>query len=490
MSSYYFTTVSGVLPNTASPKRSYVRPGCRPHLAWVGAVPMGEVSCLKGDGTGCRVAAHGQPSTGLSGLVTVDSANGSQLVAYGQESHVNVRRTATASLPSQRRIVATLLHPKTTAAAAAAAGVVGDLPPLLVSDDRGSIYEFAPLGGEPADRRARLEGAAVSTGSWRLLTPDRSPLPSSVIINGAHPPVPRGLDVSRGTPGWVGLGWSAATSHLICAREGFHDVRVLDLGTGDVVRTYGTTHGPSGMCVLDPGHGPLATCAIVTEGCLATLFDLRCPSAVVPLTSTTLAAMNIDEGNAAPPRSAADGSSLLVDRLTSTAGRITDACSTASPFEVALSIDRALCVYDYRKLKRLWTSSNVLKYSIGSIAATAGGRAVVCAGIDAEVRIVQLFPKDAVGEVQPLLSFADIHKQQATATSITNNVHAHGAVEPSTENTQAPAADDPSRSTFRTRLNTSVCCETTWQGGWVTALNEGHSIAVGVSMNNELFVAQ
>lgn len=60
--------------------------------------------------------------------------------------------------------------------------------------------------------------------------------------------------------------------------------------------------------------------------------------------------------------------SLIPGRLTSVNGVISDVCGTRNEFEVALSIDRALCVYDYRKFTRQFTSSAVLKYEIASIA--------------------------------------------------------------------------------------------------------------------------
>lgn len=526
---YYFSTVTGLLPPATQSivlpsclsKRPYVPRAARPHVAWSveasSPLCMGRLNRLRGDGTATRATENvegeregsgsnllsgSRTTLGLQQLMTIDATEGKRVVTYYADQtndksggDVGIACTESSCIPSNRRIVSLLCASGTRSGCEATTSAVGDGPALTsstyVSDDMGNVYLLhwpqrvashdAAGEDDMTRKRARVEGNEAGTATvsvsnrWEVVQPAHSPLPSTIVAAaGECSP----FAVAHGAPGWAGLcqlSLSGATETLISAREFFNDVRVVDVATSTVVRTYSTTHSPTAVDV-PPGQ---CNCVLVTEGCLATLFDVRCPSAVISM-ATALAfarAATAPRGEEAPEGSAVQASTtetvvpLVPGRLTSTMGDIRDVCHTANPNEVALCIERSLCVYDYRKFTRLFSSANVLKFAIASIAACGEGRAVVCAGIDAEVRLFPLQPKSASGPPPPPLTGSK------------------GGV-PSASDPQAPAPDDPSRSTFRTRLNSSVSCESTWQGGWVTAVNAGGRVAVGVSSDNEVFLAQ
>ncbi|CCW68824.1 unnamed protein product [Phytomonas sp. Hart1] len=432
-------------------------------------------------------------------------------------------------IPSDRRITAILLDAYDSVSFEKA-DIPGMMPSVWVSDELGNIYKLQcsglasstesisavdgvdaltpsissgkkrsrpiDLGNHPERRPRGPRAGAFSRSPLRddlgpLQTTWESVVPSrSVLTSMAYPPddgaeggwVRSLLGVSRGSGGWTGLAWASpgpGTRFLFSAREGFSDLRLVDPTARTVVRTYGTTHAPTGMFV--PGGSPadaagsgansiLANTVLITEGSLATLFDVRCPGVVMNLTTPMFdpswhegqpqSASKVGNGGC-PQADAGSSPSLVASRLSKATGTIRDACGTANPFEVALCIDRALCVYDFRNFTRHQTSLNVLKYDIASITSLAGGWAVACAGIDAEVRIIPLSSK-----------------------------HTLATDHPTTNKTKGEDTEDSPKGTFRTRLNSATTCETTWQGGWVTSCNHAGGAAVGVSMNSEVFIAQ
>lgn len=552
---YSFSTVSGVL--AAQSQRQYVPRASRPHIAWT-APPssdvslLGKLSRLKGDGTATRAAKPSKAAKdnedeavepragdtyGLLQLLTVDASSGTKLhlisptsVAGGAVSRLS------SSIPSNRRAAALLLSSSSNAvggnANTTAAAALDDVEsgPTYVSDDLGNIYTYTWVADDtapPVMKRQRPEvtaaaaggaGNAASSGeregAWRIVagahssTSRHSSIPLAADATGDIAAL---FSTARGGSGWAGLAALNASS-LVSVREFFSDIRIVDPSSCTVVQTYSTTHQPSGL------HLPslsFPSCVLVTEGCLATLYDSRCPSAVMTLAEIYTAAEDrvttgeptdsvvTEKSAAAPPPPP-----LVPGRLTSSTGCIRDVCATAAPMEVAFAIDRALCVYDMRKFNRLFTAASVLKFNIASVAAVAAGRAVVCSGTDTEVRLIPLFARDATPAndgKDGVLSLAGgaaaegrPKQRKATVPSST----APPPPSPSASNGAATAAAlttgggvidvtaiGPGGS-FRTRLNTSVCCSTMWQGGWVTSFNGGGAAAVGISIDGEIFLAQ
>ncbi|KAL7702653.1 hypothetical protein N2W54_006568 [Lotmaria passim] len=553
MASYTFSTVTNVLP--LGVQRAYVPRAARPHLAW--ACPayatatshvLGEHCRLKGDGTAAREtraageeegevsheATSSTPTTSpanassemkLRALLTTDAASGTQLTLYHDVAAPGTAQCSATAIPSQRRVVA-LWSPLSQRATERAEESVarfldGDVP-LYVSDDAGNVFlhrwGVSSESGihEPSLKRHRGEGCDAAGGSeaWTAIAAAHTPFPHSAAAF-----TPSTLEslfaVTRGAPGWAGLAAlstdNAATPQLVSAREFYHDVRVLDPVQREVVRVYSTSHPPTGL--LCPSMEATPHCALVTEGCLATLFDVRCPSAVLSLGEVYAAqaewaaaraekapqessATSAEEPAAPGARGIAPAAAppppappLVPGRLTSTVGQVRDVCGTSNPFEVACAVDRALCVYDLRKFSRLFTSSNVLKYVVAGVTAVAGGRGVVCTGIDSEVRLVPLHEK------------GDTAATAAEALSLAGRVVAQAQKKKQCSNTLKKAEASSSSSgidvdsigpggTFRTRLSTSVSCTSVWQGGWVSTQNLGGMAAVGVSIDGEVFLAQ
>ncbi|KAG5492464.1 hypothetical protein JKF63_01042 [Porcisia hertigi] len=537
--SYSFSTVNGVLPLGA--KRAYVPRAARPHLAWSAEQPsrmLGSQCRLKGDGTAarertcdteCAEAEEGEgaiplsshSALGLAGLLTTDAASGTHLSFYSDSAAPQTPLYSTA-IPTQRRVVAMWTPPTCTSADIAGGVEACAIAPLFVSDDTGCVYAYhwgnSDLSNAPAEKRRRTDAKAEcllredEDGVWTPMAPAHSPLFSEVAGVQLCTSVKSNLfAVTRGTPGWAGLTAlntslpCPATSQLISVREFYHDVRLIDPTRQTVLRTYSTTHAPTG--VLSPSVQVAPHCTLIAEGCLVTLYDTRCPSAVVSLGDVYEAQAELraakdvatlgsdhqdcggDRGGGQTNGKGSSGASALTasaptpplvpGRLTSTVGQVRDICGTVNPFEVACAVDRALCVYDLRKFNRLFTSSSVLKYVIGSVTSVAGGRAVVCAGIDAEVRLIPLHDKTeaAAPDMLPLAARVDTQAQEK------KRQHGKNAGKADTD------AAGPG-GTFRTRLSTSVSCTSVWQGGWVSSCNAGGAVAVGVSMDGEVFLAQ
>eukprot|EP00796_Vickermania_ingenoplastis_P005611 gene5611-4031_t len=430
--------VTGVLPYAPGQRRSHASRGATLHLAWVSddsrqMLGRRHQLCASPEGGETEAEAEAEaPPAGLwlRRLLTVDAPSGQRL-----ELHSPGETCVTAPLPSRQRIAAVL-----------AASAEGDEPTqVCVSDVRGNLYtcDVAALlhAGEslPATRR-RTESSAGGPDVWAAVTSSDSTLPAASAAA-------RGWwEKSRGLPGWSGLE-ALAASQLVSLREFFQDARVVDRGTGEVVRAYSTTHPPTGL------HAPAAlpTCFLAAEGPLCTLFDTRCPSAALSWEDSInpKAWRGLQPGDDRPSCAAAS-------RLTSISGDVRSVCAAASPNEVAMCIDRAVCIYDVRRFARLHTSSNLLKYDVGSIAPTRKGSAIVCVGIDSEVRVIAVGGPKAGGK---------------------------GGT--------TPAQDAGSLAgTFRTRLHQTMCCEETWQGGWAASVNDGGAAAVGVSNTGEVFIAQ
>ncbi|CCW64760.1 unnamed protein product [Phytomonas sp. EM1] len=525
-----------------------------------GGATESSITNINGDSTereeGCRdeKASTSLPTYDLARFLTVDSETGKKVAWYyptscdddGGPTMDHKKKVGSSGcflssgIPSDRRI-ATMLPDAYDNSSLEKTEIPRMMPLLWVSDDLGNIYKLqhpalpsTAVGTSEVDgvdafassvssgqkrsrpidlddpnerplQRPRAEGFPLSSlpTTWELVVPSRSVLtslayPSDDGVEG--PSVGALFGVSRGSPGWAGLAWAPSGPRLFSAREGFSDLRLVDPVARAVVRTYGTTHGPTGLFVPggsswssheagSGGNSLLVDTVLITEGCLATLFDVRCPGVVMSLTAQladatqhvrqsqgTTDASNGKNG-ANPKAGSASSPPLVASRLTSSAGTIRDVCGTANSFEVALCIDRALCVYDFRKFTRLWTSLNVLKYEIGSIASLGGGRAVACAGIDSEVRIVSLYPKHNLASDNTASSCLTLQAKKGKGDNAANIAE------------ECEDEDSP-KGTFRTRLDTTTACETTWQGGWVTSYNHAGAAAVGVSMTNELFLAQ
>lgn len=476
MEEHFFSAVRGVIAPQPQ-RRAWVRPGCRPHIAWVTETAgtasayrtLGRQESLrKGDSSGGGLA--------LCQLLTVDPETGTQLCLYTPAP--KDRDVAGAppavhtfpAIPSGRRVAAVV-------PCGGWAGSAEREGSCFASDTAGNVYHFSSTAVGAAGAGAAVVGAKRPRGGegdvegrWSLLAPQDTPLgaPAPAVSGGALGEL---LSVSRGVGGWAGLAAVPGDVRLISVREGYSDVRELDPETGVVLNAFSTTHAPTGCLATSPYT------LVVAEGTLATVFDLRARAAVDWNDFSTVA--DLRGAPAPPPAPASLGEDqpqpqqrgdterssrlpLVPARLTSTTGVVTDVCGTARADEIALSIDRALCLFDTRKFTRLATSTNVLKYTIGSVSSVAGGRACVCTGIDAEVRVVALAPKTEAG--------SGGRKPQSAA--------------------EAGAQPETHSGTFRTRLNTTVCCESNWSGGWVSSCNLNGAASVGISMNNEVFLAQ
>nr|CAJ2480360.1 unnamed protein product [Leishmania braziliensis] len=546
--SYGFSTINGVLPRGT--KRAYVPRAARPHLAWSSAQPsraIGSQCRLKGDGTAARertdcvegTEAEGDNATltsfsptelGVARLLTTDAVSGTRLTLYTNPS-VPQLALHSATIPSQRRVVA-LWTPPTSTGSDNGGGEACVVTPLFVSDDTGSVFAYQWSGSEsfsePAEKRRRIDGkteclpSEAKDGIWTPVAPARSTVSSDVAqMQSSTSTMSSLFSVTRGAPGWAGL--TALHASLSCSealqlvsvREFYHDVRLIDPTRQTVVRTYGTTHAPTG--VLCPSMQAAPHCTLIVEGCLATLYDVRCPSAVVSLGEVyeAQAEWRAAKDAAAVENGKQDGCGveggeqangkglpgvnaavapapappLIPGRLTSTVGHVRDVCGTANPFEVACAVDRALCVYDLRKFNRLFTSSSVLKYVVGSVASVAGGRGIVCAGIDAEVRLIPLHEKsDAMTTDTLSLAARVVMQAQQKKKQRCDTCKSPGQLRKTDD--EANTKPVGPGGTFRTRLSTSVSCTTVWQGGWVTTCNGGGAAAVGVSVDGELFLAQ
>ncbi|KPI84295.1 hypothetical protein ABL78_6662 [Leptomonas seymouri] len=571
MESYSFSTVNGVLP--LGVQRAYMPRASRPHLAWAApafsyapARALGEHCRLKGDGTAARetpaaqeerekdeeklrvgsATAASSSSTTLAskvtlrGLLTTDGATGTQLNLYHDLSAPGIP-VCSSAIPSQRRMVA-LCAPSANSEEDPSVYVEGNAP-LYVSDDAGSVFihrwNARDGANEPNAKRhcgeQNSSGGSECDDAWTLVATAHSHVPSTLLSAPSSLCAIGSLfTVTRGPPGWAGLTVlntesKDGTPQLISAREFYHDMRVIDPVQQEVVRVYGTTHPPTGL--LCPSLQAAPHCVLVTEGCLATLFDVRCPGAVLSLREVYAAQAEWTEAKEAATteklqqqqkhredgavssngRQTSTGDSaagskavlapppppLVPGRLTSTVGQVRDVCSTANPFEVACAVDRALCVYDLRKFNRLFTSSSVLKYVIGGVTPVAGGRGIVCTGIDSEVRLVPLYEKasGATGEVLSLAARAMAQPQKKRQRSDTpkNTEGASKSADASRGAAPSSAFDVDAMGpggTFRTRLSTSVSCTSVWQGGWVSTQNLNSVAAVGVSLDGEVLLAQ
>jgi len=421
-------SLTGVISCTAAiPRRTAVPRAARPHVAWVSEASSGVAGL--GQPTVLTPSENPPPPLVLTRLLTVDAPTGLCLQQYGLPA---ADQSFTSSpIPSGRPVMSV---------------IAADDVAAYVSDDVGNVFSFRnanPIDEQPKARR-RTEGGC---GSWSSLTPAASTMPSLI---------PTDQKKSIGMPGWSALSpLGSSSAALLSVREFFQDTRVIDTATGSVLRCYSTTHPATGVYAPGVDSGSLASCFLITEGRLCTMYDSRCPSAVL----TWDEAEDMDQWRDVHDR-CGDAGSCVKGRLTSIGGIVRDVCGAANPTEVALCMDRAVCVYDVRKFARQLTSSNVLKYNIASVASLRRGTAVACAGLDSEVRLVSL----------------EVKKKAPKSTEF--------PAQPATEEER----NENLAGTFRTRLNSSICCEQTWQGGWVTSQGEG-AAAVGVSTTGEVFLA-
>ncbi|ESL07081.1 hypothetical protein TRSC58_05236 [Trypanosoma rangeli SC58] len=459
---YSFATVRGDVFGrglASVTRRPYVPKGSRVHLSVTTATtagPLGASQQLgvarrvrKGSGNdnedcekdGTRADAKAPHNAGpvpvaLTGVIATDFLEGTRLirraaveegdggggVLWDSDPVPSGKRIGCIQLASESRLEMLQFSPHPA---------VFPSPLLYVADTIGNVYaaklpaaSVTAISDEPPKKRPRVH-TDVNSSFWRAIAP------ATASESG----------VAHGAPGWCGL-VPLSSQQLVCCREFFFDLRLMDVQVGAVVRQYGTLHPPTGITACSG----IPCGAVVAEGPVATLYDVRCPGAALTLKTDTKREI-----------------SLVTSRLTSPVSYVADVCHTCNEYEVATAIGRSLCVHDVRKWSRASVSTNVLKYEIGSIAPFASGKAVVVAGIDAEVRIVPL------------------HKSPPAAAApakAEGNSHSHG---------EEASEEESSPMSFRNRLDSAVCCRNTWNGGWVESL-DGVS-ATGVSADHEVFVS-
>lgn len=527
-------------------RRTYVPKGSRPHLLWTTSCSAkGSSSCSfpfsvigtieSGQEGGGISPLETQGLRGIRQLLTVDAETGLRLQQYGTlsvGSEVFSPPPASLPIPSRRPIVSLCLGNKKGS----------DYPcseVVYVSDEIGNIYsatsavpsDSSNSCSSPLPVRRRTEGTVGNTADelsqdtpllshkwhWTLLTPSNGAFSNSRMLkDGKGSSKSSGLEneaiMSGGAPGWAGLSilHNTREQHLLSLREFYQDARVLDCEReGLVVQSYGLTHAPTGM--YTPTALPF--CFVVAEGSLCTVFDTRCPGVVMgwregtqlnrskelpchSITNGAAISEPIEDGNKAkstfPP--------LVQQQFTSVSGLVRDVCKTAEPLEVALCIERALCVFDLRRFTRLFTSSNVLKFHISSITPIRHGNGIVCTGIDSEVCVIPVScSARSVG-----------HEKDNTVPQKGLEAEEKGKKETkvnhlaaTTEQSKSSILSEELAGSFRSRLKRSMQCEEVWQGGWVASSCdfsgetratsgdiEGGACAVGISITGELYIAQ
>lgn len=491
MPDFTLSCITGVVPYADSSYRSYVPRTSRPHLVWV----CSEAEKTIGEHvfqSSSREKEHTR--VGLRQLLTVDAPTGKCLELYtktseetvgGLLSHHRERPPSTIlsnPVPSSAGI-SSLLSSAESYGSESPQNELQRGSSIFVSDIHGNIFRAKYLScdddGAPPSVRARTEGKEPPRGTWEWssLVPAACAIPTS--LNGLSGGKQEWYETSRGMPGWAGLAWMESTGSsgekttLVSLREFYQDARIVDVEVGKVVTMYGTTHPPTGL------HTPAAipSTFIAAEGVLCTLFDTRCPSAVMTWENS----ISPEEWRNAQAL-ATPSASLVKNRLTSICGVVRDVCATSNPMEIAACVDRALCVYDLRKFSRTFTSSNVLKYNIASITPLREGSCIVCSGIDSELRLVPLSWKETTTETVS----SNVNKEKKVGNAESKEKNSSAKV----NSNKVEQKLESLSGTFRTRLNDSIRCESTWQGGWVTSVNENGAAAVGISATGELFMAQ
>lgn len=337
----------------------------------------------------------------LQRLLLPDTFDGRRVVELST-SGVEV----TAPIPSAHRIAALLLRE-------------GE-DDLFVADSDGLVVRRVQGNADPhaaarAATRPESDGESVSRTAWDVVAKPSSTVPE------------RGGFPCFGTAGgWVGLAHSRHDrSLLLCSREYYSDIRLLDVPTGQVRRTLHTQHMPTAVAASDI-HGHTF---FVAEGPLVSLYDVR--TAATPSLYTSLRGVTVSSLCAIP------------DKPQDTVAL----CST----------DRSVAVMDTRKWTKVFSVQNVLKYDVQHVCPIQRGAFLVCSGRDSEVRVIGLERGEAV---TPPAATAE----EATTTG----------------------ADGATFSSFRSRLQDTAQCATVWHGaGWVS---DG-TVAVGLSQGNELYFA-
>ncbi|EAN83493.1 hypothetical protein C3747_70g147 [Trypanosoma cruzi] len=466
MEPYSFATVLGDVFGRSvmhAEKRPYVPKGSRVHVSFTTATTTTQLQASQQLGIPRRVKKEREDDdkgdkkgetrreaeavddnlpvpVALTGLISTDPSDGKCLI----------RRTATDGddggalweskvIPSGKRIGCIQIAPDSRA------GMLQFLPhaaafpsPLLyVADTVGNVYaatlpasSVTAVGVESPAKRPRQEKVNRSS-FWGLIVPATT----------------SDSETTHGAWGWCGI-VPFFSQQLVCCREFFFDIRLVDVPAGTVVRQYGTIQPATGTTAC-PGipHG-----VVVAEGPVATLYDMRCPGAALTLNTDTKPDI-----------------SLVTSRLTSPTSYVAGVCSTCNEYEVAAAVGRSLCVYDVRKWSCVSVSTNILKYEIGSIAPFASGKAVVVAGIDAEVRIV------------PLQKASPVSAASAPTHAGGNGIARNEKVKKEEEGESAAP------NSFRNRIDSAVCCRSTWNGGWVESLDGSN--AIGVSADHEVFLS-
>lgn len=526
-------------------RRTHVPKGSRPHLLWTsfdsGKTSSSFPSSSVGNLVNIRTGSKSPTSTSrgyyrIQQLLTLDTGTGLCLQQYGsvQKEETISPPPLSSPIPSRRPIAALCLGNKKESHTPSELVYVSDVVGNIYSAIARVVSSSETEPSFPTVRR-RLERAtgdttetvsavaAVMTCEWQwsLITPSNAFSPSTLLKDSGEsgPSDSRAGKVGmyQGVPGWAGLSTLhyPGKQYLLSLREFYQDARVLDCEReGAVVHSYGLPHAPTGFYIPEA----LPYCFVAAEGTQCTVFDTRCPGVVmswkegIHLTVFKEETRNENSqgkfAGEAEEKGTQKGSkaknplpSLVQQQFTSISGLVRDVCGTSKPFEVAACIDRALCVFDLRRFNRLYTSSNVLKYNISSITPFAGGTGIVCTGIDSEVCVIPL-PSD--------IRSADDQTKGVVAQKIPGGAGERDGGNGGDLLATAPGSSDPVCSneelsgTFRSRLNRSVRCEETWQGGWVTSLcdynNEastsscelvkGGACAIGISITGEVYLAQ
>nr|CCC51347.1 conserved hypothetical protein [Trypanosoma vivax Y486] len=436
-------------------RRPLLPRGARAHLsitAWPllgsespqGLGAWGFVKAAGGDGQGEKnvsVTGEGKVHPVLTGLIATCGRNGTSIMRHTQR-HVDTMFWQSPTVPSNQKICYMQLLPSSRLAMLREGHCTAlfPSPQVCVADVVGNVF----MGTFPASSVEETNDSTEAPVKRQRREVDSTTEGMAPYFWQRIAAAEDAEGNSYGACGWCGLAF-LSDRHLVCCREFFFDLRLLDAEAGGVVRQYGTTHTATGVAAC-PAVSPY--CAVVAEGPLATLYDVRCPGVV----------LTQSEGRAALHGTQYE---LVTGRFTHPTETIADVCVTGSDYEVVLAVGRAVCVHDVRKWVRTGISTNVLKYDIGSIAPFAGGRAVVAVGIDAEARQVPLCSVPTVG------SSSQGNVTDAVSTGPLGN------------------GCGPSTTSFRNRIGSSLNCMSTWQGGWVSSLCG--TCATGISADHEFF---
>jgi len=406
--------------------------------------------------------AYRDVETDAMRVLMPDSVHGTSLCVLeeplddGATAHARVPSLVAATstaVPSGQRIHAVSLLPVATGAP-------------VVADSSGSVFlwrtfdsdvkdftdcdEEVDSGTNKSKKRRRLDESTVATphsagATWATVVDAAASVP----CRGAYP-------TFGSMGGWIGM--VSSSSHLIVAREHFMDIRHVDIATGAVVQQFRTTHAASGLCSSPLTGGSVI---LVSEGPLVSLFDLR--------TSSRVAA----------------------HRQSFPSGRVHNVCSLPSSLDQHIAVcceDRSVSIWDIRSWGRhVKLYANVLKHAVMNVAAATlqpssassslSTSSLVCSGMDSEVRVLRFSEAD-------VSSNGTTKKLSSTAKASTSTA----------------THETPPVSTFRSRIDEAVHCDTTWLGGWAavppartasqtdcTESPNSRALLIGASTSNDFY---